>query len=138
MLLQVILDNNLQNTTLVGHSLAGVWMQLLLQQIPERIGMLIFIDAVALETGESFFSNAIAGVVPTYPAYPSQACSSTNPVSHCVTYQHVQICDPRSMAFCTGNRRPLTTSCLTLCVESLTICTQMSLALCRTDVVFKF
>lgn len=79
------MDNNLQNTTLVGHSLAGVWMQLLLQQIPDRIGMLIFIDAVALKTGESFFSNAIAGVVPTYPVYPSQACSRTNPLSHRVT-----------------------------------------------------
>ena len=76
---QVILDNNLQNTTLVGHSLAGVWMQLLLQQIPERIGMMIFVDAVALEPGESFFSNQIAGVVPTYPIYPSQACSRTSP-----------------------------------------------------------
>ncbi|CAL5223914.1 g6512 [Coccomyxa viridis] len=70
---KTILDNDLQNTTLVGHSLAGVWMQLLLQQIPERIGMMIFIDAVALEPGESFFSNQIAGLVPTYPVYPSQA-----------------------------------------------------------------
>ncbi len=72
---QAILDNDLQNTTLVGHSLAGVWMQLLLQQIPERIGMMIFIDAVALEPGESFFSNQIAGLLPTYPVYPSQARS---------------------------------------------------------------
>ena len=61
--------------TLVGHSLAGVWMQLLLQQIPERIGMMIFIDAVALEPRESFFSNQIAGLLPTYPVYPSQARS---------------------------------------------------------------
>ena len=59
--------------TLVGHSLAGAWMQLLLQQIPERIGMMIFCDAVALEPGESFTDNSIAGVLPTYPTYPSQA-----------------------------------------------------------------
>ena len=48
---------------LVGHSLAGVWMQQMLQQMPERIGMMVFVDAVVLETGESFFSNKIAGVL---------------------------------------------------------------------------
>ena len=80
--MQTILDNDLQNTTLVGHSLAGVWMQLLLQQIPERIGMMIFIDAVALLPGESFFSNQVAGVLSSYPIYPSQACSPTHPGPH--------------------------------------------------------
>ncbi len=89
--MQTILDNDLQNTTLVGHSLAGVWMQLLLQQIPERIGMMIFIDAVALEPGESFFSNQIAGLVPTYPVYPSQACSRIRPVSHPATDQRWEV-----------------------------------------------
>lgn len=51
-------------------------MQLLLQQMPERVGLMVFIDAVALLTGESFFSNAIAGIVPTYPVYPAQASPS--------------------------------------------------------------
>lgn len=74
--MQVINDNNLHNVTLVGHSLAGLWMQLVLQQMPDRIGMMIFVDAVALETGESFFDNQIAGIVPTYPTYPAQVSPS--------------------------------------------------------------
>lgn len=66
---QVITDQNLQNVILVGHSLAGVWMQQMLQQMPERIGMMVFVDAVVLETGESFFSNKIAGVLSPHSAY---------------------------------------------------------------------
>ena len=79
----MITDNDLQNVTLVGHSLAGVWMQLLLQQMPDRVGMMIFVDAVALETGESFFDNQIAGIVPTYPIYPAQASLQSNLCAHC-------------------------------------------------------
>ena len=78
----MITDNDLQNVTLVGHSLAGVWMQLLLQQMPDRVGMMIFVDAVALETGESFFDNQIAGIVPTYPAYPAQASLHSSLCAH--------------------------------------------------------
>ncbi len=78
----MITDNDLQNVTLVGHSLGGVWMQLLLQQMPDRVGMMIFVDAVALETGESFFSNQIAGIVPTYPIYPAQASQQSNLCAH--------------------------------------------------------
>ena len=74
--MQVINDNNLHNVTLVGHSLAGLWMQLVLQQMQDRIGMMVFVDAIALETGESFFDNQIAGVVPTYPIYPAQVSPS--------------------------------------------------------------
>ncbi|CAK0738454.1 hypothetical protein CVIRNUC_001045 [Coccomyxa viridis] len=71
--LKVITDQNLQNVILVGHSLAGVWMQQMLQQMPERIGMMVFVDAVVLETGESFFSNKIAGVLSPHSEYPAQA-----------------------------------------------------------------
>lgn len=69
---QVIVLNNLQNVVLVGHSLAGVWMQMLLQQIPNRIASMVFIDAAILLPGESFFSNRIGGVVSTLPAFPAQ------------------------------------------------------------------
>jgi pimeloyl-ACP methyl ester carboxylesterase len=62
----------LDDVILVGHSLAGVWMQMLLQQVPNRIAGLVFIDAVVLLPGESFFSNRIAGVIPTSPAFPAQ------------------------------------------------------------------
>ncbi len=68
----MITQNNLQNVVLVGHSLAGVWMQMLLQQIPNRIASLVFIDAAVLLPGESFFSNRIGGVVSTLPAFPAQ------------------------------------------------------------------
>lgn len=69
---QVIVANNLQSVVLVGHSLAGVWMQMLVQQIPARIAGLVFIDAAVLLPGESFFSNRIGGVVSTLPAFPAQ------------------------------------------------------------------
>ena len=78
MSVQVITDQNLQNVILVGHSLAGVWMQQMLQQMPKRIGMMVFVDAVVLETGESFFSNKIAGVLSPHSEYPAQVLSQRN------------------------------------------------------------
>ena len=67
----MINSNDLHNVYLVGHSLAGVWMQQLLQQIGDRLGGLVFVDAVALETGESFFTNGVAGIVPEYSDPPN-------------------------------------------------------------------
>lgn len=61
---QVIEQNGLQDVTLVGHSLAGVWLQLLTQRMPERIGRLLFLDATILLPGESFFNNRVAGSQP--------------------------------------------------------------------------
>ena len=77
--MQVIVLNNLQNVVLVGHSLAGVWMQMLLQQIPNRIASMVFIDAAVLLPGESFFSNRIGGVVSTLPAFPAQVPLPSTP-----------------------------------------------------------
>ena len=79
---QVITDQNLQNVILVGHSLAGVWMQQMLQQMPEHIGMMVFVDAVVLETGESFFSNKIAGVLSPHSEYPAQVLSQAKAVDN--------------------------------------------------------
>jgi pimeloyl-ACP methyl ester carboxylesterase len=58
---QIVHNNNLQDVTLVGHSLAGVWLQLVAQRIPDSIGRLLFLDAAILLPGESFSSNHIAG-----------------------------------------------------------------------------
>ena len=58
---QVISGNGLQDVTLVGHSLAGVWLQLVTQRIPDSVGRLLFLDAAILLPGESFSSNHIAG-----------------------------------------------------------------------------
>ena len=76
---QVIVLNNLQNVVLVGHSLAGVWMQMPLQQIPNRIASMMFIDAAVLLPGESFFSNRIGGVVSTLPMFPVQVPLPSTP-----------------------------------------------------------
>ena len=75
--MQFIALNQLENVILVGHSLAGVWMQMLLQEIPNRISMLVFVDAVILLPGESFFSNKVAGVLPSNlpNVYPNQVLS---------------------------------------------------------------
>ena len=58
---QVLVENDLTDVTLVGHSLAGVWLQLLTQLMPERVGRLLFLDATILLPGESFFNNRVAG-----------------------------------------------------------------------------
>lgn len=74
--LQVIQENSLQNVTIVGHSLAGVWLQLVLQRIPALIGRMLFLDAVILMPQESFFSNAIAGAqAPAAASFPAQVQS---------------------------------------------------------------
>ena len=48
-------------------------MQQLLQQIGERLAGLVFVDAVSLNTGESFFTNGVAGIVPEYSDPPNSA-----------------------------------------------------------------
>ncbi|KAK9836343.1 hypothetical protein WJX81_007121 [Elliptochloris bilobata] len=57
--LQVMRANGLSNVTLVAHSLAGVWAQLVVQQEPDAIERIIFLDAVILKSGESFALNHI-------------------------------------------------------------------------------
>lgn len=75
--MQVITTNSLQDVTLVGHSLAGVWLQLVTQRIPDSIGRLLFLDAAILLPGESFSSNHIAGwqAAGSNP-FPAQVCAS--------------------------------------------------------------
>ena len=43
----------------VGHSVSGVWLQLLTVQAAERISRVVFLDAIVLKNGESFISNAV-------------------------------------------------------------------------------
>jgi pimeloyl-ACP methyl ester carboxylesterase len=63
---------NISNAVVVGHSVAGVWLQLLLGQAADRISRLVFLDAVILKNGESFVSNAVgpAQVSPTLLTSP--------------------------------------------------------------------
>ena len=92
--LQVINSNDLHNVYLVGHSLAGVWMQQLLQQIGDRLAGLVFVDAVALETGESFFTNGVAGIVPEYSDPPNSVSPFTDhrPDSCPAMHAHGRLC----------------------------------------------
>ena len=50
---------DITNAIVVGHSVAGVWLQLLLGRAPDRIARLVFLDAVILKNGETFVSNAV-------------------------------------------------------------------------------
>ena len=43
----------------VGHSVSGVWLQLLTVQAADRISRVVFLDAIVLKNGESFISNAV-------------------------------------------------------------------------------
>lgn len=48
-----IASNNLSNTVLVGHSLGGISLQLVTQQLPDKINKLIFLSALVLEDKQS-------------------------------------------------------------------------------------
>ena len=50
----------------VAHSVSGVWLQLLLGQVPERISRVCFLNAIVLKTGESFISNAVGPAQVTF------------------------------------------------------------------------
>lgn len=56
---QFMVEEQITNAIVVGHSVSGVWLQLLLGQVPERIARMVFINAVILKNGESFISNAV-------------------------------------------------------------------------------
>ena len=64
---QFMVAESITDAVVVGHSVAGVWLQLLLGQVPERISRVCFLNAVVLKTGESFISNSVgpAQVMPT-------------------------------------------------------------------------
>ena len=49
----VILDNNLENVVLIGHSQGGIVMQAAAEIVPERISKMIFLDAPVLRDGEA-------------------------------------------------------------------------------------
>ena len=49
----------IQGAVVVGHSVSGVWLQLLAVQAAERISRVVFLDAIVLKNGESFVSNAV-------------------------------------------------------------------------------
>lgn len=51
-----ILDHNLRDVTLVGHSFAGAVISGVADRIPDRLARLIFFDAVVLHKGESVMS----------------------------------------------------------------------------------
>lgn len=51
----------------VAHSVSGVWLQLLLGQVPERISRVCFLNAIVLKTGESFISNAVGPAQVIFP-----------------------------------------------------------------------
>lgn len=52
---EYIEKNNLEDIILVGHSFAGVVISKLLERIENKIKHIIFINAVILDNGESFF-----------------------------------------------------------------------------------
>jgi len=56
-LIQVIQTEELQDVVLVGHSFGGVPITGVADRIPERIGHLVYFDAVLLESGQDSFSN---------------------------------------------------------------------------------
>ena len=54
-----MVEEGISDAVVVGHSVSGVWLQLLLGQAPERISRMVFINAIILKNGESFISNAV-------------------------------------------------------------------------------
>lgn len=69
LLLQFMETENISNAVVVGHSVAGVWLQLLLGQAADRISSVVFLNAIVLKNGESFVSNAV-GPAQVHPPLP--------------------------------------------------------------------
>ncbi|CAL8463647.1 g3181 [Coccomyxa elongata] len=75
-IIEYMVAESITEAVVVGHSVAGVWLQLLLGQVPERISRICFLDAVVLKTGESFISNSVGpaqlffSLMFTYPSFP--------------------------------------------------------------------
>lgn len=65
LLVQYMEAELITNAVVVAHSVSGVWLQLLLGQVPERISRVCFLNAIVLKTGESFVQNAVG---------PAQVC----------------------------------------------------------------
>lgn len=57
--MQYMVAESITEAVVVGHSVSGVWLQLLLGQVPERISRICFLNAIVLKTGESFISNSV-------------------------------------------------------------------------------
>ncbi|MFD1007452.1 alpha/beta hydrolase [Oceanisphaera ostreae] len=56
-LVQVINTEELEDVILVGHSFGGIPITGVADQIPDKIGHLVYFDAIVLENGKSAFSN---------------------------------------------------------------------------------
>lgn len=56
-LIQVIQTEELEDVILVGHSFGGIPITGVADRIPEKIGHLVYFDAIVLENGQSAFSN---------------------------------------------------------------------------------
>lgn len=50
-----VIDNDLTDLVIVGHSFAGVVITKVIEKIPERITKAVFISAIILDDGEMFF-----------------------------------------------------------------------------------
>jgi pimeloyl-ACP methyl ester carboxylesterase len=55
--LGVFTYNDISNAVLVGHSFAGVTITAVADAIPERIRHLVYLDAIVLEAGKSYFDQ---------------------------------------------------------------------------------
>ena len=53
----VLKYNDITDAVLVGHSFAGVTITAVADRVPERIRHLVYVDAVILENGKSFFDQ---------------------------------------------------------------------------------
>lgn len=78
------------NAVVVGHSVSGVWLQLLATQAAQRIARVVFLNAIVLKDGESFVSNAVGPAQVRCPGSARQLSSfiyrpSNGPRLHCWT-----------------------------------------------------
>lgn len=55
--LGVFTYNDISNAVLVGHSFAGETITAVADAIPERIAQLVYLDAIVLESGKSFYDQ---------------------------------------------------------------------------------
>lgn len=73
---RVLVENDLQDVILVGHSYGGMVITGVADRMPERIGRLVYLDAALPDPGQSLYdilTRGLAGAPGSQPLIPGQS-----------------------------------------------------------------
>ena len=78
----LIVENDLREIVLVGHSFGGAVAQLVAQELPDRLARVVFYNAYVVADGEAVFSYVPASVAGAFTALASPDGTLTLPYSY--------------------------------------------------------